>query len=422
MSQFSLKYKLFLQRIVLLFFIILFVTKCTDLSTTPDTNSSNSKINIISPVENGNLQIGDNTITYSLVQPYSIKFIEVYINNEFDKNIPPNSNGNAPQVSIKFDSSDIGKNISLYLIYYDNDGTSSKSNIIKNISITKDLRIPFKPFNLSIINLANGTINLNWKDSSRYIDKYEVWRKIDLSGTYTLHQELSGNSFNTNDYDLDTNKIYFYKVRGIKSSGAGEFSNEINSAGIITSGNLFPPTNLTANLIGNSGVQLNWKDNSDNENYFSIERSINNLTFINVANVLANTTSSPDTNSNLIAGTNYYYRIKSYSNSDSAVSNTVQIKYLNSVLIAPSNLSGNYNSSIGVIEFSWVNNDNSTVYIDIEKRTETSQYSLLRRVNANTSLFLDFSVSANNIYYYRVRGYDLNTYSLYSNEIMVSTY
>jgi len=408
------------------FVLILLLTfnllqSCVDLSTEPNQPNSSSKISIITPTTNGSLQVGNNSIIYSLVQPYSIKFIELYIDDVFVKNIPPNTNGTAPQVTIKFDSSKIGSRISLYLIFYDNDGTSSKSNVIKDITITGDLTIPFKPYNLSLIKFDNSACNVSWKDSSTFVEKYELWRKADFTGEYLLHQELAGNSFNTNDNNLDTNKVYFYKVRGIKSTGAGEFSDEINTNGLITSGNLYPASNLNAIIINENVVRLNWQDNSTNENYFAVERSTNNSTFKRIAALSPNKISYTDSANGLVAGTTYFYRIKSYSNSDSALSNTIEIQLSGGVLIAPSNLAGNYNSGIGVVELSWTINDNSTVYIDIERKTETVSYSLLRRVNASLNLFLDFSVAQNQNYTYRIRGYDLNTFSEYSNEVTIST-
>lgn len=411
--------KLSLIGIILVTFLSL--QSCGDLSTEPDQHNSTGKISVLTPVSNGSLQVGNNSIIYSLTQPYSLKFIELYINDVFIKNIPPNSNGTAPQVTLKIDSSEIGKKISLYLIYYDNDGTSNKSNSVKDILITGDLRIPFKPYNLSLTKLNNSSFNISWKDSSTFIEKYELWRKIDFNGQYVLHQELAGNSFNTNDYNLDTNKIYFYKIRGIKSSGAGEFSNEINSEGFISSGDLYPPSNVIAIISGNKAIKLNWQDNSNNENYFAVERSTNNSTFKRVAALIPNTVTYTDSANDLVPGTNYFYRIKSYSNSDSAISNMFQIKLSSSVLIAPSNLTGSYNSGVGVVELRWINNDNNTIYIDIERKTESTSYTLLRRVSASINIILDFTVSPNQNYSYRVRGYDLNTFSEYSNEVLIST-
>lgn len=404
----------------ILLFGLLLIQSCADFSN-DSTQNSDSKITIITPTSNGNLQEGENNIVYSLTQPYEIKFIELYVNNVFTKNIPPNTNGTAPQITLNLDSSEVGNNISLYLIYYDNNGTSNKSNVVNNIVVTGDLRPPFKPYNLSLINLSGGNYNISWKDSSKNIEKYELWKKDDFASTYYLHKELSGTSFNTNDFNLDTNKTYFYKICGIKSSSPGEFSDEINTKGLISSGDLYPPSNLTAEISGTQSIKLNWIDNSENENYFAVERSTNNISFIRIAAVNPNTISYMDSGNGLLQGTTYYYRIKSFSNSDSAFSNTVQIKLASSILIAPSNLTGNYNNSVGVIELTWVNNDNNNLYIDIERKTESSSFTLLKRVSGSIYLFLDFNVAINQIYTYRIRGYDLNTFSEYSNEVVVST-
>jgi len=412
-------------------FYILFVIvslslfqSCVDLSNNPDPNSSptNLKIQILSPTNNGSLMDGENEIIYSLVQPYSIKFIELYSNGVFIKNIRPNNNGSAPQINLILDSSYVGKKISLYLIYYDNDGTSQKSNVINEILVTGDTRIPYKPYNVSLINFNGGSCNISWKDSSRYIEKYELWRRENFDGTYYLHQELSAKDFNTNDYNLDTTKIYFYKLRGIKSSGPSEFSSEVNTEGIISSGNLYPPTKLTAVVSGISNVILNWQDNSENENYFNVERRSTNGNFVCITTLNRNTTTYKDSATGLIVGDTYYYRIYSYSNSDSAASNIVMIKITSGYLQPPANLTANYDSAIGVIELRWENSDSNILYFDIERKTDLNNFELLRRMEAGTNLYLDFNILINKIYFYRIRGYDLNRYSDYSNEITVSTY
>lgn len=410
--------------IIFIIFSIFIFQSCANLSTDPDQNSNqtNSKIQIISPSSNGTLMEGNNEITYSISQPYAIKFLELYIDGKFVKNIPPNDDGTSPTINISFDISEIGKKIDLYLIYYDLDGTSQKSNIAAQVLITNDNRLPFKPYDLALLKFNDGSINISWKDSSRYITKYELWRKINFDGSYQLHQELSGQSNNTNDTNLDTNKIYFYKVRGIKNSGYSEFSNEINSAGIITSGNLLPPTNLVANLQGISNVLLNWKDNSDNENYFSVLRSLQGGPFVRIAALPPNSTSYKDSGSGLINGSTYNYKVVAISNEDSALSNTVSIKITSVILIPPTNLTANYNSVIKVIQLNWNSTDNNILYFDIERKTDSTSYALLRRIESGNNLYLDFNIETNKIYMYRIRGYDLNRFSDYSNEVTISTY
>ncbi|MDP2366017.1 MAG: fibronectin type III domain-containing protein, partial [Ignavibacteria bacterium] len=310
----------------------------------------------------------------------------------------------------------------IFLIFYDNDGTSHKSNTIIKLLVTKDNRLPFKPYNISLIKFNDGSCNVSWKDSSRFVEKYELWRKIDFAGEYILHQELSGNSFNTNDYNLDTNKIYFYKLRGVKASGISDFSNEVNTEGIITSGNLYPPTNLTATLTGTSVVTLNWKDNSDNENYFSVERSTDNVIFNSIAALSRNRTTYKDSGNGLLIGTTYNYRIKSYSNTDSALSSTITIRITSNFLQPPSKLTANYDSTIGVIKLDWVNNDSNTLFIDIERRTENTNFTVIKKIDSGNTLYLDFNITKNQVYTYRIRGFDLNTFSDYSNEVTISTF
>jgi len=400
--------------------VLIFISQsCADLSSDP--NSSNSKIQISSPSNNGTMMEGYNEIIYSLAQPFSIKFLELYINGTFIKNIPPNSNGTLPSISIQLDSTYFGQKLNLYLIYYDTDGTSQKSNTVTDVLVTNDNRVPFTPYNLALLKFNNGSINISWKDSSRYIEKYELWRKVNLDGEYLLHQELSGKAYNTNDENLDTSKIYFYKVRGYKSSGFSSFSDEINTAGIISSGNLLPPTNLSARVKGISNVLLNWIDNSDNENYFAVQRSSAGGIFNRIAALTKNSTTYLDSGNGVVIGSTYLYRIVAYSNEDSAISNSISIKITSGTLLPPTNLTAAYNSSVRVVQLNWNSSDNNILYFDIERKTELSDFTLIRRIDASNNLYLDFSIETNKVYTYRIRGYDLSRFSAYSNEVTIPT-
>ena len=62
------------------------------------------------------------------------------------------------------------------------------------------------------------------------------------------------------------------------------------------------------------------------------------------------------------------------------------------------------------------------LFIDVERKTENSNFTLIRRLSTGNNLYLDFDITANQIYKYRIRGYDLNSYSDYSDEITISTF
>ena len=69
------------------------------------------------------------------------------------------------------------------------------------------------------------------------------------------------------------------------------------------------PSNLTANAVSSSEIDLSWTDNSDNELEFKIERSTDGgATFTEVVTAGPNVTSYADTG--LTNSTTYYYRVR----------------------------------------------------------------------------------------------------------------
>lgn len=68
-----------------------------------------------------------------------------------------------------------------------------------------------------------------------------------------------------------------------------------------------PPTGLTATALSTARIDLTWTDTSDNEALFIIERSTDNVTFVEIARVFLNSTAYVDRP--LDAGTTYYYRV-----------------------------------------------------------------------------------------------------------------
>lgn len=72
------------------------------------------------------------------------------------------------------------------------------------------------------------------------------------------------------------------------------------------------PTNLTANAVSSSAINLSWTDNANNETGFDIERSLNGTNWNQIATTGINTTSYSD--SGLTANTAYYYRVRSRNN------------------------------------------------------------------------------------------------------------
>lgn len=145
-------------------------------------------------------------------------------------------------------------------------------------------------------------------------------------------------SFNTNDSGLISDSIYFYKIQLFNNYGSSEFSEEVNTAGIVIFGNILPPTQLKAPAFGTQLVRLQWIENSDNENYFRIEKKSVYTDFVEIGNVGQNVTLFTDSSGNLYAGSTFYYRVKVFSDSDSAISNVAEVKTHIYNLLAPAEL------------------------------------------------------------------------------------
>jgi titin len=82
------------------------------------------------------------------------------------------------------------------------------------------------------------------------------------------------------------------------------------------------PSNLAAKVEKNGQVTLTWKDNSNNETAFQVERSTDGSVFTVLATTAADTTKYKDTNAQ--KRQTYYYRVAAKNNVGlSSYSNTV---------------------------------------------------------------------------------------------------
>jgi subtilisin family serine protease len=177
-----------------------------------------------------------------------------------------------------------------------------------------------------------------------------------------------------------------------------------------------PPGNLTATSVSNSIIDLNWTDNSSNEIGFRIERRTETGSYIEIATLPANVTSYSDTG--LTESTRYYYRIRAYNGAGySDYSNEASsITMLN----APSNLTATAASG-SRIDLKWTDNSNKETGFKIERRTDTTAFTEIATVGANTTSYSDTGLNKKTRYYYRIKAYNNDVESSYSNEISIRT-
>src|SRR5262249_61868064 len=91
---------------------------------------------------------------------------------------------------------------------------------------------------------------------------------LDLSFAVIAQTFSDVTSFN--DVGLQAKTKYTYRVRAFNSAGASAYSNSVEATTLDV-----PPTapsNLTSSVVSSSQINLNWSDNSTNEDGFLLER------------------------------------------------------------------------------------------------------------------------------------------------------
>jgi len=293
------------------------------------------------------------------------------------------------------------------------------------------------PTNLTAAVGATG-ITLTWKDNSNNEDGFMVERR-EGSGTWsTLHSEtvftlgsgtVGANVTTYTDTSAETGKTYSYRVRAYTGTSVlnqtfSAYSNQVT----VTMPLIAAPTNLTA-TVGATGITLTWKDNSNNEDGFMVERregsgSWSTLTYmVNSGTVGANITTYTDTSA--VTGKTYSYRVRAYtgtvlSRTFSAYSNEVTVTYAANIVAAPTNLT----ATVGAtgITLNWTNNATNANFIHIERKESDGAWTTpFGDYTADTTTFVDTTAQAGKTYTYRVRALS-NMYgsSNNSNEVTVT--
>lgn len=170
---------------------------------------------------------------------------------------------------------------------------------------------PPAPVSLTVFPLTTSEVTLAWGDTTSRETGFEVERSFFSSGSFGAYATVSTLGPNvTSDNDVvpvETGR-YKYRVRAVNEVGPGAYSNEVD----LTLTGPAAPSGLGAAVTAPGKVTLNWTDNSDSEQGFSIERSVgNNLSFAQIATVGPGIQTHVDS-SGLTINTSYYYRVRAF--------------------------------------------------------------------------------------------------------------
>ncbi|MBN2417054.1 fibronectin type III domain-containing protein [bacterium] len=278
---------------------------------------------------------------------------------------------------------------------------------------------PSAPSGLSASTISSSQINISWSDNSSNETGFKIERKTGAGGTWSQITTVGANETSYNNTGLSAGVTYYYRVRAYNGSGDSGYSNEANAT---TYAAPAAPGGLSATAVSTSQINLNWNDNSSNEDGFKIERKTGaGGTWSQIATVGSNATSY--NNTGLASGTTYYYRVKAYNGiGDSGFSNEANATTGELPTAAPSGLSASASSPYQV-NLSWSDNSSNESGFKIERKTGASgSWGEIATVGANSTSYSNTGLSPSTQYYYRIRAYNTWGNSGYSNETNATTY
>lgn len=174
------------------------------------------------------------------------------------------------------------------------------------------------------------------------------------------------------------------------------------------------PTRLTVEALSSSEIRLTWQDNSNLEDGVRIERKVEGSNWIRIGSVGPNVTQYVD--ASVEPDVLYRYRVKAYNSAgDSSYSEEVFV----STMSPPRGL-----KVVGVssneVKISWADNSNSEKGFIVEKSIDNNEWTKVADTDVNVTEYVDKDVVAEKGYLYRVRAYNKEGYSSYSETIGVS--
>ena len=168
-----------------------------------------------------------------------------------------------------------------------------------------------------------STADISWTENADNEDGFRLLRSLseDFSNADTIEIESDTESYT--DQNLEANTKYYYKIQAFNGNVSSEFSNVVNTS---TNNQLISPSELRADPITPTQIDISWKDNSSDEEKFVLERSTSKTDFSDATSIDVDKDATSYSDTELTTGNVYWYRIKgvkgdlssSYSNLDSA--------------------------------------------------------------------------------------------------------
>ena len=252
------------------------------------------------------LKKADGTILdeYSALDDMDICFIVNYLSGEITLNILNENYEGTVRLSVK--------------------NKVANKSAIKDIIISKEKIVELKPeipnkpeekpnkvSGIKATSNSYNSIKLTWNKTVNGANGYAVYRSTSKDGKYTLRKTMtSKNTIEFTDTGLDTNTTYYYKVRAYRmiadKKEYGSYSEIVCAKPVLSKTTItVSSTSKKATIkwnkvLGASGYKVYSATSSDGT--YSLKKTITSINTLSY------------TNTNLVSGKTYYYKVRAYRN------------------------------------------------------------------------------------------------------------
>ena len=291
---------------------------------------------------------------------------------------------------------------------------------------------PAAPGNLTATPTSHTQVDLGWSDNSNNENGFRLERCTGAGCTSFAEITTSGpNAVAYSDSGRTAQTVYRYRVLAFNAVGDSAFSNiaEATTPAAPPPPPPDAPSGLTATPSSHTQVDLSWADNSSSEDGFRLERctGVGCTSFVEIFASAADVTTYNDTGRT--AQTVYRYRVLAFNaGGNSAYSNiadaTTPAAPSAPPPAAPSGLTA-APISYSQIELNWSDNSSNESGFRIERCTgpiaSCSSFAEIGQVPADITAAADTGLQALTTYTYRVRSFNADGQSAYSNSAQATT-
>jgi phosphodiesterase/alkaline phosphatase D-like protein len=318
----------------------------------------------------------------------------------------------------------INTNLAGGTTYYYRVRSENTGGISGNSNTISALTFPPDPVATAASSVTQTSFDANWNLSlsatkyfldvatdNGFTNLVTGWNNVDVGdvATYSVNSNLSSGT------------RYYYRIRALNVNGTSGNSNTINEI-------LIPPNPVAtaATNIGQTNFSANWNAANGAAKYYLdvatdnlFEHPVAGWSNLDVGDVLTKAI-----NSNLTAGTNYYYQVRAFNTS--GLTGNSNIISLITAPVAPVATAGT-SSATGSFSANWNVTATATGYLlDVSTDAGFGAGTFVTGYNGrDVGDVLTFSVSSNlnpgSTYYYRVRAYNAGGTGTNSNTITYGT-